>query len=159
MKLPENERLIVVSRLLEAMPAEDSTWSLDDASLVEVKTAALPIVKEARRGLSCGMRSDAGRPCRLSSAGRPRIPAQPGIGIGERSAEVAERFVSAVDRAVSRIVKDVESLPTLTGVYRYVRVVRFPYVLAVRRVHSGLVQIVAVAHTSRRPTTPWRRRA
>ena len=35
MKLPESERLIVVSRLLETMPAEDSTASLDHASLVE----------------------------------------------------------------------------------------------------------------------------
>jgi hypothetical protein len=33
--LPENERLALVSRLLETTPAEDSALSLDDDSLVE----------------------------------------------------------------------------------------------------------------------------
>jgi hypothetical protein len=44
----------------------------------------------------------------------------------ERSAEVALRFCLAVDRAVHRIVTDAESLPTVVGPYRYVRVSRFP---------------------------------
>ena len=35
LKLPESERLILVSRLLETMPAEDSCFFLDDASLAE----------------------------------------------------------------------------------------------------------------------------
>jgi putative addiction module component (TIGR02574 family) len=35
MKLPENERLVVVSRLLESMPAEDSGLSLDDDSFLD----------------------------------------------------------------------------------------------------------------------------
>lgn len=35
LRLPEAERLALVSRLLETMPAEDSAISLDDASLVE----------------------------------------------------------------------------------------------------------------------------
>ena len=35
MKLPENERLILVSKLLETMPAEDACSSLDDASLLD----------------------------------------------------------------------------------------------------------------------------
>lgn len=75
----------------------------------------------------------------------------------ERSIEVAERFVVAVDQAVNRIVKDVESLPVLTGTYRYVRINRFPYVLVVRRIDGDVVMVVAVAHTSRRPGY-WRRR-
>jgi hypothetical protein len=33
--LPENERLTLVLRLLETMPADDSSTSLDDAALVE----------------------------------------------------------------------------------------------------------------------------
>jgi hypothetical protein len=33
--LPESERLTLVSRLLETMPAGDSSVSLDDPSLVE----------------------------------------------------------------------------------------------------------------------------
>jgi putative addiction module component (TIGR02574 family) len=35
MKLPESERLTLVSRLLETMPADDSGLSLDDPSLIE----------------------------------------------------------------------------------------------------------------------------
>lgn len=35
LKLPENERLILVSRLMETMPAEDAGLSLDDASLLD----------------------------------------------------------------------------------------------------------------------------
>ncbi|MCD4726361.1 MAG: hypothetical protein K8R46_01775 [Pirellulales bacterium] len=35
LKLPENERLTLVSRLLETMPDEDPSMSLDDAALIE----------------------------------------------------------------------------------------------------------------------------
>ena len=35
LKLPENERLTLVSRLLETMPADDSATSLDDTLLIE----------------------------------------------------------------------------------------------------------------------------
>ncbi len=35
LKLPESERLTLVSRILETMPAEDSCLSLDDATLAE----------------------------------------------------------------------------------------------------------------------------
>lgn len=35
LKLPKNERLTLVSRILETMPDEDSSLSLDDASLIE----------------------------------------------------------------------------------------------------------------------------
>jgi plasmid stabilization system protein ParE len=75
----------------------------------------------------------------------------------ERSVEVSERFCLAVDRAVSRIVAGAESLPTLTGAYRYVRISRFPYVLIFRPVERDAIMVVAVAHTSRRPGY-WRRR-
>ncbi len=35
LKLPESERLTIVSRLLEAMPADDALRPFDDASWVE----------------------------------------------------------------------------------------------------------------------------
>jgi putative addiction module component (TIGR02574 family) len=35
LKLPESERLVLVSRLMETMPAENSGLSLDDDSLIE----------------------------------------------------------------------------------------------------------------------------
>ena len=35
LKLPENERLMLVSRLLETMPAQESSTVLDDPALVE----------------------------------------------------------------------------------------------------------------------------
>lgn len=35
MELPEGERLALVSRLLETMPADDSAISLDDDALVQ----------------------------------------------------------------------------------------------------------------------------
>jgi hypothetical protein len=35
LSLSESERLTLISRLLETMPADDSTLSLDDASLIE----------------------------------------------------------------------------------------------------------------------------
>ena len=75
----------------------------------------------------------------------------------ERSVEVAQRFCSAVDRAVSRIVTEADSLPTLVGAYRYVRVQRFPYLMIFRHLDRDVIMVVAVAHTSRRPGY-WRRR-
>jgi putative addiction module component (TIGR02574 family) len=35
LKLPESERLTLVSRLMETMPADDTALSLDDAPLIE----------------------------------------------------------------------------------------------------------------------------
>lgn len=35
LRLPENERLVIVSRLLETLPPEDVTISLDDTRLAE----------------------------------------------------------------------------------------------------------------------------
>ncbi len=35
LKLPETERLAIVSRLLETLPAEDSCLSVDDPALIE----------------------------------------------------------------------------------------------------------------------------
>jgi toxin ParE1/3/4 len=75
----------------------------------------------------------------------------------ERSAEVAERFVLAVNQAVSRMEADADSLSMLVGAYRYIKVARYPYLLIFRRIDGAHVVVVAVAHTSRRPRY-WRRR-
>jgi hypothetical protein len=75
----------------------------------------------------------------------------------ERSIDVVQRFALAVDRAVSRIECDAESLPILTGSYRYLKVARYPYLLIFRHIDSAHVMVVAVAHTSRRPGY-WRRK-
>jgi plasmid stabilization system protein ParE len=74
-----------------------------------------------------------------------------------RSASVAERFRAAVDIAVDRVASQTDSLPILSGEFRWVRVRRFPYVLVFKRRSPDVVMIVAVAHTSRRPGY-WRRR-
>lgn len=75
----------------------------------------------------------------------------------QRSEQAARQFVFAIDRAADRIAAGAESLPVLTGVFRYARVRGFPYVLVFRRIEADLVKIVAVSHTSRRPGY-WRRR-
>lgn len=76
---------------------------------------------------------------------------------GARSRDVADRFRSAVDRAVGRIDANPDALAILKGPYHYVRVRRFPYVLIFRQKSPGVHMIVAIAHTSRRPGY-WRRR-
>ena len=74
-----------------------------------------------------------------------------------RSVEVAERFRTAVDRAVERIATERDALAKLGTVYRWVRVRRFPYVLIFREQSPDVIMVVAVAHTSRRPGY-WRGR-
>lgn len=75
----------------------------------------------------------------------------------ERSPEIAERFRIAVDQAVRRIAANADSLPTLMGMNRYVRVQRFPYVLVFRQLAPNVNMVVAIAHTSRR-LGYWRQR-
>jgi plasmid stabilization system protein ParE len=75
----------------------------------------------------------------------------------ERSPGAALRFKEAVDAAVRRIAQAPESLPQYSGLYRWVRVQRFRYILVFRPRGPNDVVVVAVAHTSRRPGY-WRRR-
>lgn len=75
----------------------------------------------------------------------------------ERSAATALRFKEAVDAAVRRITQAPESLPRMSGPYRWVRVQRFRYILVFRPRQPDEMVVVAVAHTSRRPGY-WRRR-
>ncbi len=75
----------------------------------------------------------------------------------DRSEFVAERFRDAVGRAIDRIAAEGQSLPVLTGEYRWVRVRQFPYILIFRFRTDDEIIVVAVAHMSRRPGY-WRRR-
>jgi len=75
----------------------------------------------------------------------------------ERSPDTAQRFKEAVDAAVHRISQAPDSLPPMSGPYRWVRVQRFRYILVFRPRGPNEIVVVAVAHTSRRPGY-WRRR-
>jgi len=44
----------------------------------------------------------------------------------ERSPQAATRFIAAIDEAVNRIGEVPDSLPVLSGKYRWVRVKKFP---------------------------------
>jgi len=74
-----------------------------------------------------------------------------------RSTVAASRFRDAVGRAIQRIEDEFEMLPRIGRNYRYVRVIRFPYTIVCRERSESSIEIVAVAHTSRRPNY-WRHR-
>jgi plasmid stabilization system protein ParE len=68
----------------------------------------------------------------------------------DRSREVADRFMDALDRATLSIAQNPErGAPGPRGTRRF-RLQRYPYLL-VYRLRGELVQIVAVAHVRRRP--------
>jgi toxin ParE1/3/4 len=75
----------------------------------------------------------------------------------ERSESAAIRFKAAVDDAILRISQGPEALPRYSGLYRWARVRRFPYIVVFREREADVMVVVAVAHTSRRPGY-WRRR-
>jgi len=73
-----------------------------------------------------------------------------------RSLATAQRFVNELRRAFGEIAKAPDQWsPHLFGT-RAFRMHRFPYLVIYRR-HRGWLEIVSVAHTSRRPGY-WRRR-
>ena len=74
-----------------------------------------------------------------------------------RSALAAQRFRSALDRAVERIQTHPDSLPRLGPTLQWVKVARFPFTLIFRARLLGGFLVVAVAHTSRR-SNYWRGR-
>jgi plasmid stabilization system protein ParE len=74
-----------------------------------------------------------------------------------RSTDAAVAFHAAVELALERIANNAEALPGLFGKYRYVRVRRFPYVLVFRPLSAEEMQVMAIAHASRR-SGYWRRR-
>jgi plasmid stabilization system protein ParE len=75
----------------------------------------------------------------------------------ERSENAAARFKKAVDDAITRISQHPNAWPRYSGVDRWVRVRRFPYIVVFREREPNLMVVVAVAHTSRRPSY-WRHR-
>jgi plasmid stabilization system protein ParE len=71
--------------------------------------------------------------------------------------KLADRFRSAVDAVIARIMADPDSLPLTANGFRGIRLKRFSYVLFFKVLEAKSVAIYAVAHTSRRPGY-WRRR-
>ncbi|MCE9548334.1 MAG: type II toxin-antitoxin system RelE/ParE family toxin [Planctomycetia bacterium] len=75
----------------------------------------------------------------------------------QRSEQARQRFRLAIAGAIDRILSNPESHAVIADSYRHARVRRFPYVLIFEIRSDRTIQIVAVAHTSRRPGF-WRRR-
>jgi plasmid stabilization system protein ParE len=74
----------------------------------------------------------------------------------ERNETAATRFRRELDRAVELIAERPDAAPPYVGNTRRFLLRRFPF-FVVYRVHSGYVQIIAVAHARRRPHY-WRER-
>ncbi len=68
-----------------------------------------------------------------------------------KKAQVARRFVGAIDLAVQQIEAAPSRWPIYRGAYRWIRPRRFPYTLFNRILDADNVVIAAVAHDSRRP--------
>ncbi len=79
----------------------------------------------------------------------------------ERYLDLSERvgrsFQQEVDRSVELVESGPEQWPIFEDPVRFIRLRRFPYLLYYERVDAAVVQILAVAHGSRRPGY-WRRR-
>src|SRR5438105_11911666 len=73
-----------------------------------------------------------------------------------RSPRTAERFLAEVDRAIALIVEEPERWAHYLRGTRCFRLRRFPY-LVVYRFDEPMVNVIAVAHASRRPGY-WRKR-
>jgi plasmid stabilization system protein ParE len=73
------------------------------------------------------------------------------------SHRVGRSFQQQVDRSVQLIESGPEQWPIFEDPVRFIRLRRFPYVLYYERVDAAVVQVLAVAHASRRPGY-WRRR-
>lgn len=68
----------------------------------------------------------------------------------ERSEDTAKRFCNELLAAVKAIAADPERFPIFQGKYRYRLLSRFPYRIIYRE-RDADIEILAVAHTSRRP--------
>lgn len=64
--------------------------------------------------------------------------------------EVADRFEAAVRAAIGRVVKGPASHPEVAPGVRRILVKTFPFQV-VYRVQTDVIQVVAIAHTKRRP--------
>lgn len=75
----------------------------------------------------------------------------------DRNPDVATRFVEAADEAVARILDNPLSHPIERKHYRFVRLRTFPYRLIFEQPDDESILVIAVAHSSRRPSY-WRDR-
>jgi len=75
----------------------------------------------------------------------------------ERSSDAALKFGAEVNRAVSQIAEAPKRWASSAHFTRRFLLRRFPFVLIYRVQASGNIQILAVAHTSRRPGY-WKQR-
>ena len=75
----------------------------------------------------------------------------------ERSSDAALKFDAEVNRAVAQIEEAPKRWASGTHFTRRFLLRRFPFVLIYRELDSGNIQIMAVAHTSRRPGY-WKQR-
>lgn len=73
-----------------------------------------------------------------------------------RSASAASRFQAALESALEQIAKAPERWPVYLHGTRYRVLRRFPYIVVIRQIVRRL-QVVAVAHGSRKPGY-WKRR-
>jgi len=69
-------------------------------------------------------------------------------------AGLGAEFLDAVDIKIDRILEAPRRWPLIRGTRR-VLVGRFPYALVYRELSDGEIEIVAVAHAKRRPSSPW----
>jgi plasmid stabilization system protein ParE len=74
-----------------------------------------------------------------------------------RSAGVADRFLAEFDRAIEQISKTPQQWPSYLHGTRVYRLRRFPYLVIYRQAPAA-IQVVAVAHGSRKPGY-WKRRS
>jgi|SRR6516165_10383480 plasmid stabilization system protein ParE len=73
-----------------------------------------------------------------------------------RSPATAARFLSQLDHAMAQIAAGPQQWPAYLRGTRMYRLARFPYLVVYREL-PGIIQVIAVAHTSRRPGY-WQRR-
>lgn len=75
----------------------------------------------------------------------------------EQSPDAAPRFDAEVDRALAQILEAPRRWTTGSHSTRRFLLRRFPFIMIYRELESSPIQIVALAHTSRRPGY-WMRR-
>jgi len=74
----------------------------------------------------------------------------------KKSLAVADRFMSELDRAIERATSAPERWPSYFLGTRVIRLRRFPHLFVYRETTTS-VQVVAIAHSARRPGY-WRKR-
>jgi len=74
----------------------------------------------------------------------------------ERNPVAAAAFLTELERALLRIAEAPERWPRVAGDRRRFVLLRFPFSV-LYRLHSGLIEVLAVAHGQRRPGY-WRER-